>query len=192
MDKLWIYVDIRHSYEQTYVLRATLLRNEDNADPPRLRNILWEGYFDDASVRQYADLQLRLQTSPSEYSNPPGAMGFYAYSVGIEDTARPLDLNRMETQIKVLRKFARASDYGVSKAPVDSLRGWVSAVMALARFVKADGFVVSRGGHSYSGSWDGLDESLLIENDSDASLEIYHRLEHRFRAAGHILQGDSL
>lgn len=191
MDKLWIYVDIRHSYEQTYVLRATLLRNEDNAEPPRLRNILWEGYFDDASVRQYADLQLRLQTSPSEYSNPPGAMGFYAYSVGIEDTARPIDLNRMETQIKVLRKFVRATPYGVPKTDVSSLMGWVRAVMALAKFVKADGFVVALGGHPYSGSWDDLDESLLIANDSYASLEIYHRLEHRFRAAGHKLEGDN-
>ena len=179
-----IYTE-RSGYDSDVWVHRAILKYNEGGDPDdvHIRNGLWSDWGDDP-LMPYTDLTLRCQASPERYGDNEGVLYPYGYEVLIHD-AYAMNLRRMERQIKVLRKFARDSKYGNSGS-VTTYVQWVSAIMALANFVKAQGFVLVPN-DGWSHSWDQLPERYLLPNDTDAPVILYNAITKTLMDDGFIL-----
>jgi len=177
-----IYTDAPDYSSDIFVLRAIAKYNE-GGDPEdvKIRNGLWSDW-DNNPLMPYTDIELRCQASPLDRDEYPKLIRPYAYSVGVGEVYPHMDLRRMEKQIKVLRKFAKGYRYGRATAQMDSFVKWVAAITEFADFMKAQGFVLSKG--RGMGSWDDTPKSDLLLFDAESPLHIYNYVRDMVRSNG--------
>ena len=186
--KPWIaiYTDKPRYGDDIFVLRAIAKYNEGgDPDDVHIRNGLWSDW-DTRPLMPYTDMELRCQASPLDRDYNPKLIRPYAYSVGIGEVYPHLELERMEKQIKVLRKFAKGYRYGKSTGEMDSFTRWVAAILQFAEFLKAQGFVLRA--ENTIQSWDETPTRELVPFDTESPVKIYNSIRDIVRNAGYEIE----